>query len=66
MTAFFWSSGHIGWGLFATLAISGLWLLSLDLVWRLCNISIRRLLLWMGGVWVLGIAIILVSALGCT
>lgn len=58
MSAFFWSSGQFGWGLFALLVFSGLWLLLTDLVWRLKTLAFRRLLAMTGAGWCVGVALI--------
>src|SRR5690348_1000967 len=49
MSAFFWTSGHLGWGVFAVAVFSGLWWLLADLVWRLISIRIGRLAVVVAG-----------------
>lgn len=61
MSAFFWASGHLGWGFFAVLVFSGVWLLVVDYAWRLKNVAIRKLLAVMGGCWLLGVALIVLA-----
>ena len=63
MSTFAWSAGHLGWGLFALLVFSGVWLLVTDLVWRLRSIAIRRLLTLMACGWVVGV--VLIALLSC-
>ena len=58
MNAFAWDAGHLGWGLFALLVYTGVWLLASDLTWRLTNIAIRRLLTVMACIWTVGVALI--------
>lgn len=58
MSDFFWTSGHLGWGLFAAIVFSGLWLLLSDLVWRLTAIRIVRLSVAASATWLIGIALI--------
>ncbi|HEX8777847.1 MAG TPA: hypothetical protein VF738_06980 [Rhodanobacter sp.] len=35
MNGFLWASGHLGWGIFAVAVLTGLWVLLVDLYWRL-------------------------------
>lgn len=61
MNGFFWTSGHLGWGIFALACFSSLWWLLSDLVWRLRNTSFRELLAVMSGGWILGVLLILLG-----
>lgn len=58
MSDFFWTSGHVGCGLFAIVVFSGVWLLFSDLVWRLKNIRVVRLALAMSAGWLVGVGLI--------
>jgi hypothetical protein len=57
MMTFFWSSGHIGWPLFAVIVFSVLILLATDIVWRMLRIQVRRLLCLTALFWVIGVAV---------
>jgi hypothetical protein len=59
MNGFFWTSGHLGWGIFALAVFTGLWWLLSDLVWRLSNVRIGRLAVVMLIGWVIGVGLIL-------
>ena len=59
MNEFFWTSGHLGWGIFALAMFTGLWALLADLIWRLRNMRIGRLAAAMSVGWVIGSALIL-------
>ncbi|MDE2090794.1 MAG: hypothetical protein KGJ08_02695 [Gammaproteobacteria bacterium] len=59
MNAFWWTSGHLGWGVFALAVFTGVWWLLFDLCWRLLVIRISRLLTLMVVGWVIGIGCIL-------
>jgi len=61
MNAFWWTSGHLGWGVFALAVFTGIWWLLSDLCWRLLTISISRLLAVMGIAWLVGVACILLG-----
>lgn len=61
MNGFFWSSGHLGWGVFALVVLTGLWWLVSDLVWRLKTVRIGKLALGMLSVWLIGVGAILVG-----
>lgn len=58
MSDFFWTSGHLGWGLFAIMVFSAVWLLFSDFVWRLRNVRIVRLALTMSASWIVGVGLI--------
>lgn len=62
MSAFFWTAGHLGWGFFALLVFSAVWLLFTDFVWRLKTVAIRRLLAMMACGWLVGALLILFAA----
>jgi hypothetical protein len=59
MNGFFWTSGHLGWGVFAFVAFTGLWCLLADLVWRLRSVRIGRLMVAMLIGWIIGVGLIL-------
>ena len=59
MNVFWWTSGHLGWGVFSLAAFTGIWWLFFDLCWRLLAIRIGRLLALMAIGWMLGIGCIL-------
>lgn len=61
MNAFFWTSGHLGWGVFAVAVFSGLWWLLADLVWRLISTRIGRLVVVLAGGWVVGVGLIILG-----
>ncbi|MHB8404788.1 MAG: hypothetical protein ACYDCJ_05120 [Gammaproteobacteria bacterium] len=61
MNEFWWTSGHLGWGIFALIVFTGIWLLLFDLCWRLLTIRINRLLTVMGIAWLVGVACILLG-----
>ncbi len=61
MNGFFWSCGHLGWGIFALSAFTGLWLLLFDLIWRLRSIRIGRLVVAMSLGWGVGLGLILLG-----
>lgn len=65
MKDFFWSSGHLGWGIFALAVFTLLWWLLSDLVWRLKTVRIGRLLSAMFAGWVVGIALIVLGFFLC-
>ena len=58
MSGFFWSGDHFGWGLFALLVFSALWLLLGDLGWRLLHMKFKRLVGLMSLGWLLAVAVI--------
>lgn len=61
MSSFFWVSGHLGWAFFALVVFTALWWLLTDLVWRLKNVRIYRLLVVMACGWIAGAGLILVT-----
>jgi hypothetical protein len=61
MNGFFWTSGHLGWGIFALVVFTGLWFLLSDLVWRLSSIKIGRLATAMAIGWIIGVGLILLG-----
>lgn len=58
MNDFFWTSGPLGWGIFALTVFTGLWFLLFDLVWRLSSVKIGRLAVAMSIGWVVGSGLI--------
>lgn len=64
MNGFLWASGHLGWGIFAAAIFTGLWILALDVYWRLKRTRKSSLLALAVAGWALGVgAIVLVSYL---
>ena len=61
MNGFFWTSGHVGWSVFALVVFTCLWLLLFDLVWRLRSIRIGRLAAAMLIGWMVGVGLILLG-----
>lgn len=61
MIGFFWSAGHLGWGVFALVVFTCLWLLLADLVWRLRNTRVRRLIVGLSIGWIIGVGLILLG-----
>lgn len=61
MNGFLWSSGHLGWGIFALAVFTGLWWLLSDLYWRLQSIRISRLLVMLATGWTIGVGLILLG-----
>lgn len=61
MNAFFWTSGHLGWGIFALVVFTGLWWLLSDLVWRLSSVKIGRLAVALAIGWSIGVGLILLG-----
>lgn len=59
MSAFFWSSGHLGWGLFALVVFTGVWLLAGDFVWRVKTSRFGRLAIGLAAGWLVGAALIM-------
>ncbi|NII11149.1 hypothetical protein [Oleiagrimonas sp. C23AA] len=59
MSSFLWTSGHLGWGVFAIVVFSGIWLLLADLYWRLRTTRISRFLLALAVGWVIGVGLIM-------
>lgn len=61
MNAFFWTAGHLGWGIFLALVYSFACVLVGDFVWRLVTVRGRTLLAALGAIWVLGIVVIVAA-----
>lgn len=61
MNEFFWTSGHLGWGIFSLVVFTGLWWLLSDLVWRLRSVRIARLAGLMSIGWMSGVALIVLG-----
>ena len=64
MNDFFWSSGHLDWGVFVVAVFTGLWWLLSDLIWRLSSVRLARLALAMLIGWGAGVGLILLIYLG--
>ncbi len=63
MSKFFWTSGHFGWAFFALMAFTALGFMAIDLVWRLTNTGIRKLVLMAVAGWIASIILILFATL---
>lgn len=61
MSGFFWTSGHLGWGIFALIVFTGLWWLLADVYWRLKNTRIGGLVIAMGVGWLIGAGLIVLA-----
>jgi hypothetical protein len=61
MNGFLWTSGHLGWGIFAVAVISALWLLSTDLYWRLKSTRLVPSLGKMMAGWAIGVVVIVLG-----
>ncbi|MDE2154333.1 MAG: hypothetical protein KGJ32_00340 [Xanthomonadaceae bacterium] len=61
MNGFFWTCGHLGWGIFALAVFTGLWWLLTDLYWRLNRIKAGRLVATMATGWIVGAGLILLA-----
>lgn len=61
MSHFLWASGHLGWGIFAVVVFTGLWLVATDLYWRTKSVRFVRLLVTTVVAWVAGVAIIVLT-----
>ena len=61
MNEFFWTSGHLGWDVFALAVFTGVWWLLSDLVWRSRSVRIGRLAVVMLIGWVVGVGLILLG-----
>lgn len=57
MTPFLWSAGHIGWPIFGIVVFSAVCILVSDVVWRIVQVSSRKLLLSSCAIWVAGVVI---------
>lgn len=58
MNGFLWASGHLGWGIFAVAVFTGLWVLLVDLFWRLKNTRMASLVGMTATGWVVGSGLI--------
>lgn len=58
MDNLFWVSGHLGWGVFTLVIFTALWIFLSDLVWRVKNVRIGRLVPAMSAGWVIGVCLI--------
>lgn len=61
MSEFLWTSGHLGWGIFALAVFSALWWLLADLCWRLTATRFARLAALLGAGWVVGVGLIVLG-----
>jgi hypothetical protein len=61
MSGFLWTSGHLGWGIFAAAVFTGLWVLLVDIYWRLKSTRMASLVGMAAVGWGVGVgAIVLV------
>ncbi|HET7611940.1 MAG TPA: hypothetical protein VFK29_09170 [Rhodanobacteraceae bacterium] len=58
MNDFLWSSGHLGWGIFAAVVFTGLWVLLVDVYWRLKSTRMASLLAMAAAGWTVGVGLI--------
>lgn len=58
MHDFLWASGHLGWGVFAIVTFSCLWLLASDLYCRLQYVRFRRFLVMFFAGWIVGVVLV--------
>jgi hypothetical protein len=58
MKEFFWSSGHIGWGVFAAVVFTVLWLVVSDCIWRIKTVGFGRFATILSAGWAVGIVLI--------
>jgi predicted membrane channel-forming protein YqfA (hemolysin III family) len=65
MNEFFWTSGHLGWGIFALVVFTALWGLFSDLVWRSRNVRIGKLAVAMSIGWIVGVGVIFLGFYLC-
>lgn len=61
MSAFFWTSGHLGWGFFALLVFSVLWFLLTDFFWRKRKRHIAWFLVEMAAGWLAGVLLLVLA-----
>lgn len=66
MSGFFWTSGHLGWGMFALVVFTALWVLAGDAWWRLKATRAGTLAVMLGGGWLVGAALIVLGCWICT
>ncbi len=58
MSGFLWASGHLGWGIFATAVFTGLWVLLVDVYWRLKSTRMASLAGMAAAGWAVGLGLI--------
>lgn len=61
MNGFLWASGHLGWGIFAVAVFTGLWVLLVDVYWRLKDTRMVSLLATAAAGWVVGVGLIVLA-----
>lgn len=61
MNGFLWTSGHLGWGIFAVAVFTGLWILLSDLYWRVKRTRVARLLAAVAIGWLAGTGLIVLG-----
>jgi hypothetical protein len=58
MNGFLWTSGHLGWGIFAAAVFTGLWVLLADVYWRLKSTRMASLVAMAAAGWTAGVGLI--------
>jgi len=58
MSGFLWMSGHLGWGIFAAAVFTGLWVLLVDVYWRLKSTRMASLVGMAAAGWAIGTGLI--------
>lgn len=66
MSDFFWTSGHLGWGVFALIVFTCFWWLLADLIWRLRSIRVHNFAILMALGWLIGVVFILLGFYFCS
>lgn len=61
MNGFFWTAGHLGWGIFAVAVFTGLWILLSDFCWRMKSVRIVLFGATMAAGWMIGVVLILLG-----
>lgn len=65
MSEFLWASGHLGWGIFAVGVFTGLWVLLVDVYWRLKNTRVTSLAMIAATGWAVGVGLIVLVFYAC-
>jgi hypothetical protein len=58
MNGFLWASDHLGWGIFAAAVFTGLWVLLVDVYWRLKSTRMISLVGMAAAGWALGVGLV--------
>lgn len=61
MNGFFWSSGHLGWGFYALVIFTGIWVLAVDVYFRLKNTRATSLVAASATCWAIGAGLIVLG-----